>query len=305
MQSGGTLLPEFRTAWANHYVKFAQEFKDAGIPLWGFTVQNEPHASTPWENCLFTAEAERDFVRDHLGPALETSGLRLKLIVWDHNRDDMYTRAQTIYSDPEAAKHVWGLGYHWYGDPRYEFWPAREGMVLHDNVRKVHELRPDKHIIMTEACQEFGPRIGDWQLGERYAESIIKDLEGWLEAWIDWNLVLDERGGPNHVGNLVSAPVIYDTFREKLLFLSSYYYIGHFSRYIKPGAQRVACASNRDSLEATGFINPDGTLVSVVLNQKDDDITFWLQVHGKSVETQAPAHSITTYILPGLVSDVS
>lgn len=296
MLNGGTLLPRFRSSWAKHFVLFAEAFESEGLPLWGFTVQNEPRAVTPWENCLYTADEERDFVRDHLGPALAAStSSHLKLLIWDHNRDNMFLRAHTIYSDPEAAKYVWGIGYHWYGDTRYEFWPAREGMLLFDNVRKVHELWPDKHIIMTESCQESGPRIGDWKLGERYAEAIIQDLENWLEAWIDWNLILDETGGPNHVQNLVSAPVIYDRARKKLVFLSSFYYIGHFSRYIVPGAQRIAVASNRDKLKATGFRNPDGTLVAVLLNQEDYDIRFWLNVNGRSAETELPARSITTY----------
>jgi len=295
MLNGGALLPKFRNSWAEHFVHFAEAFHSEGLPLCGFTVQNEPRAVTPWENCLYTAEEERDFVRDHLGPALAASGLDLKLLIWDHNRDSMFLRAHTIYSDPEAAKYVWGTGYHWYGDTRYEFWPAREGMLVFDNVRKVHELWPEKHIIMTESCQESGPRIGDWKLGERYAEAIIQDLENWLEAWIDWNLILDETGGPNHVQNLVSAPIIYDTARDKLVFLSSFYYIGHFSRYIVPGAQRIAVGTNRDALKATGFRNPDGALVLVVLNQEDYKIKFWLKLDGRSAETEIPARSITTY----------
>ncbi|CAK9007905.1 Lysosomal acid glucosylceramidase (Acid beta-glucosidase) (Beta-glucocerebrosidase) (Cholesterol glucosyltransferase) (SGTase) (Cholesteryl-beta-glucosidase) (D-glucosyl-N-acylsphingosine glucohydrolase) [Durusdinium trenchii] len=154
---------------------------------------------------------------------------------------------------------------------------------------------PEKHIIMTEACQESGPRIWDWKLGERYAEAIIQDLEGWLEAWIDWNLILDETGGPNHVNNLVSAPVIYDTARDRLVFLSSFYYIGHFSRFIVPGAQRIAVASNRDKLKATGFMNPDGSVVTVVLNQEDYNIEFFLQVAGRAAPTQVPSRSIVTF----------
>eukprot|EP00747_Dinoflagellata_sp_TGD_P022185 gnl/TRDRNA2_/TRDRNA2_128955_c0_seq2.p1 gnl/TRDRNA2_/TRDRNA2_128955_c0~~gnl/TRDRNA2_/TRDRNA2_128955_c0_seq2.p1 ORF type:complete len:596 (+),score=69.25 gnl/TRDRNA2_/TRDRNA2_128955_c0_seq2:240-1790(+) len=249
MLSGGSLIPSYRAAWAKFYVLFAERLKAVGVPLWGFTVQNEPGATTPWENCLYTDEEERDFVRDYLGPALNASGLDLKLLVHDHNRDQMFARARTIYSDPVAASYVWGVAYHWYGDPRYEFWPSPHGMVLHDNLRHVHELKPDKHIIMTEACQEMGAHIGSWELGERYAESIVRDLNNWLEAWIDWNLLLDTQGGPNHVGNFVSAPVLVDVERDQLLFLSSYYYIAHFSRYIKPGARRVLAGASRDALE--------------------------------------------------------
>jgi len=299
MLNGGKLRVEYRDTWARFYVRFAQELKAAGVELWGFTVQNEPHAETPWENCIYTNEEERDFVRDHLGPALNASGLGLKLIVWDHNRDDMFVRAKTIYDDPEAAQYVWGVGYHWYGDPEFEIWPAREGMVLNDNLQRVHELRPAGHIIMTEACQEFGPRIGNWRLGERYGEALIKDLNRWLEAWVDWNLILDSTGGPNHVGNLVSAPVIADNTRDKVLFLSSYYYLGHFSRYIQPGAQRIAAVANRDAIEVTAFANPDGTIAVVVQNQRDYTIGFWLELDRHSTRVEAPAHSISTLILRG------
>uniref|UniRef100_A0A7S1WHZ0 Glucosylceramidase n=1 Tax=Alexandrium catenella TaxID=2925 RepID=A0A7S1WHZ0_ALECA len=297
MLSGGKLMPQYREPWANFYVRFARELKKEGVSLWGFTVQNEPHAETPWENCLYNNEEERDFVRDYLGPALNASGMDLKLMVWDHNRDDMFSRAKAVYNDPEAEKYVWGVGYHWYGDPNHEVWPPREGMVLNDNLQRVHELRPDKHIWMTEACQEFGPRIGDWRHAERYGEALIRDFNRWLEAWIDWNLILEANGGPNHVNNFVSAPIIADSERGKVLFLSIYYYIGHFSRYIKPGAVRIAAVANRDKIEVTAFQNPDGSVVAVAMNQQDWDIGFWLQFEQHTQWVSLPSHSMTTFIL--------
>jgi len=299
----GKLLAEHARTWANYYCRFAQEFAAAGMPFWGLTIQNEPDADTPWETCYYSAEDERDFIRDNLGPALEENRLDLKVIIWDHNRDDMFARARTIFSDPAAAKYIWGTGYHWYGDPRYEWWPDRGGQVLFDNLQRVHELRPDKHIIMTECCQEMGPRIGNWQLGERYGEAIIRDLNHWLEAWIDWNLVLDATGGPNHVGNKCSSPIIADIARDSVLFLSSYYYIGHFSRYIRPGAQRILAVSNRDHLETTAFANPDGSQAVVVQNRTSRSVDFWLQSGGSAVKTLAPANSITTFCMgPTLLS---
>ncbi|CAK0855164.1 unnamed protein product [Prorocentrum cordatum] len=298
MVHGGSLLWKHHSTWARFFVRFALEMKLAGVPLWGFTVQNEPDAVTPWENCYFSPRDELEFIRDFLGPALEASKLDLRLLFWDHNRDNMLLRAQTIYADPRAAEYVWGIGYHWYGDPRHEIWPDRSGQVSWDNVQRVHELRPDKHIIMTEASQEFGPRIGDWATGERYAEALIRDMNHWLEAWIDWNLVLDETGGPNHVGNLVSAPVILDTARGQVLHLPSYYYLAHFSRYIRPGAKRIAVGTNRDTLEATAFINPDGVIVVVVLNRSIWPSEFLLlfpsMMSEVSVRLNAPAHSIQT-----------
>mmetsp|Transcript_59964 Transcript_59964/g.135622 ORF Transcript_59964/g.135622 Transcript_59964/m.135622 type:complete len:487 (-) Transcript_59964:38-1498(-) len=298
MCMGGRLKPECREAWARHYVRFAKALEEEGLPLWGFTVQNEPEAATPWENCLYSGEAERDFVRDFLGPALRDSGLGdLKVIVHDHNRDNMFARARAILSDPVAAQFVWGTAFHWYGDERYESWPAPGGMKCFENVQRVHDLAPEKHIIMSEACQERGPRTGDWRLGERYAESIIRDMNHWTEAWVDWNMVLDRTGGPNHVGNVCSAPIIVDAKNDAFSLQSSYYYIAHFSRFIVPGAQRILCGSSRDALEATAFENPDGTIVVVVLNQSDNPYSLKLELLAEEVKTDVPPHSITTFIM--------
>mmetsp|Transcript_41236 Transcript_41236/g.106691 ORF Transcript_41236/g.106691 Transcript_41236/m.106691 type:complete len:747 (-) Transcript_41236:170-2410(-) len=299
MLDGGKLRAECRDVWARYYVRFAELMQDAGLPLWGLTVQNEPMAVTAWENCVYTAVEERDFVRDHLGPTLEDSGMDLKLLVWDHNRDEMFARAKTIYADPRAAKYVWGVAFHWYGDPRYETWPDKVGQLCYENVQRVHELRPDKHLVMTEACQEGGPHTGEWCLGERYAENIIKDLTHWTEAWIDWNLVLNGQGGPNHVGNNCSAPILVDVERDLVLFQSSFYYIGHFSRHIQPGAKRILCSSSRDALESVAFANPDGTLAVIVLNQSEHSINMSLEYAGKAALTNCPKHSITTFVLLG------
>lgn len=179
MCQGGKLKEACRPVWAKFYVRFAQLMKEKGLSLWGFSVQNEPDGQTPWENCLYSPQEERDFIRDHLGPELEKSGLDLKLIAWDHNRDDLFLRAHTIYSDPDAAKYVWGMGWHWYGDARYEWWADGGGQSCFDNVRKTHELRPEKHLMVTETCQECGAHLGDWSLAERYAESIIRDFNNW------------------------------------------------------------------------------------------------------------------------------
>jgi len=315
----GHLRPECGAAWARHFAKFVEALKQEGINVWGVTVQNEPEAAQIWESCIYTAEEERDFVRDHLGPALERHGV--KILVWDHNRDGMLERAHVAYADPEAAKYIWGLGYHWYGDCRFEKWPPRTEIPYEDrnkghapifelraragfeNVRAVAELRPDKHILFTEGCQELGDIpladvLGKWKYGERYGMNIIRDLNSGTEGWIDWNLYLDETGGPNHVGNLCVAPIICDTRTDQVLYQPAYWYLGHFSRYIRPGAVRVLSSTSRDVLEVVAFSNPDGSLAVVVLNQSDEDLGFWLKVAGSgSVFTDALPRSITTFLL--------
>lgn len=285
MNQGGHLLPQYRQAWARCFVRFIQAYALEGVPIWAVSVQNEPAATQTWDSCIYSAEEERDFVRDFLGPELVAVGLgHIKIVIWDHNRDYLVQRASTVYSDPEAAKYVWGAGFHWYGENHFE------------QVQLTHDAWPDKQLLFTEGCQEGGPHTGSWALGERYAHNIINDLNRWTVGWIDWNLVLNETGGPNHVGNVCSAPILVGRFQDHLLHQSSFYYLGHFSRFIKPGAHRVLCAASRQDLECTAFSNPDGSVAMVALNRTDVDIRFNFQLGGERTTTELPAHSIATYV---------
>jgi glucosylceramidase len=283
MNNGGGLKPECRDAWAQCYVRFIQAYALEGVPIWGVSVQNEPQAVQRWDSCIYSAEEERDFVRDHLGPALHAAGLaHVKVIVHDHNRDELLQRAATVYADPEAARYVWGAGFHWYVEDHF------------DHVQRLHDAWPDKQLLFTEGCQEGGPHQGEWPLAERYARSVIQDLNHWTVGWIDWNLLLDEYGGPNHVGNYCSAPVLADAGRATLHFQSSYAAMGHFARFIRPGAQRVLCGATREALECTAAVNADGSLAVVVLNRSDVALDFSLQVGTRHAPLQLPAHALLT-----------
>ena len=285
MNNGGRLRPECRAAWAECYVRFIRAYAAEGVPVWGVSVQNEPAALQRWDSCLYSAEEERDFVRDHLGPALHGAGLgHVKIVVWDHNRDVMVERASVIYSDAEAAQYIWGTGFHWYGEDHF------------DHLQLVHDAWPDKQLLFTEGCQEGGPHLGSWAVGERYARSIINDLNRWTVGWIDWNLLLDERGGPNHVGNFCSAPVLADTASGALMHQSSYWALGHFARFIKPGAQRVLCASAKQAVEATAFVNPDASTVVVATNQQDHPAQAVLRIDDAEWCVELPARSIATFV---------
>jgi len=290
---GGHLLPEFRQSWANHYVKFIKTYEAMGIPVWGLSVQNEPMAKQIWESCVYTAEEERDFIKNFLGPTLQKSGLASKkLIAWDHNRDQIFQRASTILNDKDAAKYVWGIGFHW-----YETWTG-SGMQF-GNLRQTHEAYPDKALIFTEGCKEKYDvnKLDDWTLGERYGYSMINDFNAGTAAWTDWNILLDEKGGPNHVGNFCFAPVHADTKKDKLIYTNAYYYMGHFSKFIRPGAKRVGAASSRDLLQTTAFLNTDGKLVVVVMNQSDEKLKYSLWIKGQAANTTSLPHSMTTLVV--------
>ena len=287
MNFGGKLKPECRQAWADYFVRYIHEYEREGITIWGVTVQNEPAATQRWDSCLYSAAEERDFVRDYLGPTLERAGLgRVKIIIWDHNRDYLVQRASVAYSDPAASRYIWGTGYHWYMDSKFE------------NPQFHHDAWPDKHLLFTEGCQEGGPHLGSWLTGERYAQSMISDLNRWACGWVDWNLLLDESGGPNHVNNLCSAPLIADTRTHEVHFQSSYYYIGHFSRFIPPGSKRLLCATTRDDLEAAAFLTPEGQVAVIAMNRTETPRPFVLETPDTMVTPTLPRRSIATYLLP-------
>ena len=292
MLHGGKLLPAYYQSWANFYGKFINAYKKEGIPIWGITVQNEPMAKQTWESCIYTAEEERDFLKNYLGPAMQKNGLGdKKIIVWDHNRDLIYQRASTLLEDPAAAKYAWGIGYHWYED-----WSGGDQMF--DNVARVHEAFPGKNLMFTEGCTfPFKlDKVHDWDLGERYGRSMIHDFNDGTVGWTDWNILVDETGGPNHVGNFCFAPVVGNTKTGELIYTNEYYYIGQFSKFVRPGAKRISAAPSRSQLLATAFINKNGKIAVVVMNQTDKKVDYNLWVGGDAAQVTSLPHSIATLV---------
>ncbi|MCX6152027.1 MAG: glycoside hydrolase family 30 protein [Ignavibacteriales bacterium] len=288
MLKGGKLLSEYNQTWANYFIRFVKEYEKLGIPMWGLTVQNEPMAVQTWESCIFTAEEERDFVKNYLGPTLKSAGLsNLKLMIWDHNRGLMYQRAKVLYDDPEASKYVWGTGFHWYVGDHF------------NNVKLLHDAYPEKELVFTEGTEAtfYPDSLNQWKWGEVFGRSMINDLNNWAAGWTAWNVILDEQGGPNHVGNFCMAPIICNTKTGELTYMNSFYYLGHFSKFIRPGAKRIICSSNSDDLLATAFINPDGKIAVVVMNQTENNINFDTWLDNSIVKTDCTAHSIMTLVL--------
>jgi glucosylceramidase len=292
MLKGGKLLPEFYQSWANYYVKFINSYQKEGIPVWGLTIQNEPMAVQRWESCIYTAEEERDFLKNYLGPTLSKSGLGdKKITVWDHNRDLMTQRATTILDDPEANKYVWGVGFHW-----YENWSGGEPMF--ENVGVVNELYPNKNLLFTEGCVEKfdANKYQLWKNGERYGKSMINDFNNGTVGWTDWNILLDEKGGPNHVGNFCFAPIHADTKTGELIYTPSYYFIGHFSKFIGKDAKRISTVTSRSQLLSTSFLNEDGKIITIVMNQSNKKVIYNLCIGTNSTEISILPHAIQTLV---------
>jgi len=285
MNGGGSLLPEFRRTWADYVLRYLQSMSSRGAPVAALSVQNEPAAVQVWDSCIYSAREERDFVRDYLGPALHQSQLAdVKLLIWDHNRDLVFERAKDVLSDTAASQYVWGVAHHWYNSEEF------------DNLSRVHDAFPEKHLIFTEGCQEGGVHLGEWYTGERYGRNIIGDLRNWVEGWIDWNIVLNETGGPNHVGNYCDAPIIADTRSGEIHYNSSYWYIGHFSRFVPPGSVRIESVGSGDAANPThcAFETPSGDIVVVIMNESDVDMAVDLQFLALDDEKPALSRTPTT-----------
>lgn len=293
MLKGGRLENKYYQNWADYYVKFIQEYEKKGINIWGLTIQNEPMATQSWESCIYTAQEEGAFLKNNLGPALWKNGYKdKKVMIWDHNRDLIFQRATTTLKDPETSKFVSGIGYHW-----YETW--NNSKPLFDNLEETQKAFPDKFLAFTEGCKEQFKLDGiyDVSLGELYGRNMITDFNKGTALWTDWNILLDETGGPNHVGNFCFAPIIADTKTGEIHYTYEYYYIGQVSKFVKPNAQRIGNSSNRAAIISTSFMNQNGELVTVIMNESDKDMPVNLWIQGQSAKLSAPAHSIQTVIL--------
>jgi glucosylceramidase len=300
MNHGGKLFKKYYPLWAAYFIRFIEELKKRGINTWAVSVQNEPLATMTWDSCVWSAAEEGEFAAQHLGPALEkyrSTGGRILLLVLDHNREILWERFSGSMAFPNAEKYIDGAAFHWYSGDQY------------DNVEQAAKGYPGKELFFTEGCIEGGPRPGAWFPGERYAHNIINDLNSGCTGWVDWNIVLDMRGGPNHVGNFCDAPVLADTDTGELNYQSSYYYIGHFSRYIKPGAQRIALTVEPcmvpaavdgrmgNMVEFCAFKNIDGSQVIVAMNRTEADMPYEIVSSEGSAVLKCPPRGIQTLIL--------
>ena len=291
MKRGGHLSRAAYDDWARMIARTLAEYREAGIDIGRITVQNEPQAIQTWESCLFSAKQERDFLHGSLKPALHEASLgHVKTLIWDHNKEGALDRAAEVMHDPACAVDVDGVAFHWYSGDHFEA------------LRVVRDLLgPDRELIFTEGCDSFSAGDPERELphAEHYAHEAIGDLEAGANGIIDWNILLDAQGGPNHVGNFCDAPIMYDCESGRLNVRLPFHYLGHFSRFIQPGAMRVLTTRYTTDLETVAFANPDGSHALVVLNRNwwdiDFDLTWNDAALGANVASiEAPAHSIQT-----------
>ena len=285
--NGGSLLAEYKQLWAEYMCRYIKELRIAGCKITCLSLQNEPKAVQTWDSCVYTVAEERTFLKDFLYPELVRNGLDdIDIYIWDHNKERLFERACGIID--EATNHmVAGVAFHWYGGDHFEA------------VRLVHELFPDKKLVMSEACIEYALSDSNNHLlnAQKYAHDIIGNLNAGMTAFYDWNLILDQDGGPNHVKNYCDAPYIYDINTQSLKEQNTLKYLWHFSHFIDAGARKIGFSRYTDDIEVTALENLDGTLVMIVMNQKSEAKTIVLRVAEKEAIIVLPGKSIMTSII--------
>ncbi len=295
---GGSLKEEYKATWAKYYTKYIKAFAAEGIVISAVSVQNEPKAIQPWESCYYSAEDERDFIEKYLAPALDEAGLSdIKVIVWDHNKERVYERAKRIFTSKAVEDRVWAVGHHWYSGDHFE------------GLRLVHE-KFDKTLICSEICGVISGKALD--VAENYAKELCGDFNNFTAGFCDWNLLLDDEGGPFHnrswkaasteklvyedKGIGCYAPVLYNRDEKKLEYTPIYYYIGHFSKCVERGAHRIATTKYSDQLHTCAFENPDGTHILVIANTSGEDQPTVVRYNNEATAVPMPAHSIATVL---------
>ena len=286
---GGYLLPEYYDLFAKYLRKFVDEMGKRGVDIWALTPQNETRHQQLWESCCYTAQQEMELVKNHLGPALE--GTDTKLYLYDHNKERVFERAQEYYADPDVAKYVEGIACHWYTRDHF------------GEIQLCKHVYPEKKVMMSEGCiyhKEMGYGDNQWQLALRYVHDIIGNLNAGISTIFDWNMLLDEENGPFHWRqgrNHCDSAIFYNKKENKLYYHPYYYFVGQFSKFIRPGAVRVGHSSYSPLLETTAFRNPDGTIAVVVFNNSDAELPFILRVHGQLLNRTAQPYGVETILL--------
>ena len=279
---GGKLLNKYKQTYADYFVKYLNAYRAEGINIDYVTVQNETNAMPVWESCLYNSDDEVDFLTNYLYPTFQRNNINTKILVYDHNKEKLFTRAQAEFSNVEANRAASGIALHWYSGNHFE------------NIALCRQMFPDKLIFHTEGCFGYDP---DNSFPNQYAHDITEDLNAGINGYMDWNILLDCNGGPNHKKNYCNSPVMLNGEHNDYIKTLAYYYIGHFSRVIKPGAVRIAYSKYLEDITITAFKNVDNTIAVVMTNRRDYDIEFNMCIGDRMFKDVLDRQSIVSYVI--------
>ena len=282
---GGKLIDKYKNVWTDYLVKYIKEYEKENIRISYMTVQNEPNATQIWESCLYTPQEEADLAINYIFPKFRKNNINTKLLIWDHNKEKLYDRAIAEICNNQALSAISGVAFHWYTGDHFE------------NISLLKECLPGKLLIHTEGCtgySKFNPN-DEVQNAEIYGHDILGDLNAGVNGYIDWNMILDYKGGPNHKRNFCNSPIMINKVKNDYIKNLSFYYIGHFAKFIKPNARRIAFSRYTQDIEVTAFENTDGSIAIVLLNRTNTNKEYNICFKNSVIHDNLDSHAIVTY----------
>lgn len=311
--TNGTLLPQYYEVWAKYLSKYVSAYAEQGIDLWGITPQNEPlHAhDARWDSNGLTPEQGRDFLRDYLGPQLVKDGhlklnnlnAGLRVLIYDHNKSTMNDYVSVTYNDVEASKYAWGTGFHWYANSELE-----ENNWYKSALDTLRTTWPNKGMIHTESSididandpigqywRESTDYAGTFVPFDTYAYDIITDLNHGVQGYIEWCMILSNKGQPNPYDNFNSAPVLINPITDEVTYTPLYYLLSHFSKFVRPGAHRIELVGEEfEGLVYTAAMNTNGSIAVVVFNRTTAPLEIQLTLKSKIHKIQIAPRALQT-----------
>lgn len=258
---GGKLLKEHYEDYIDYYVSFLLEMKNRGFKISFVNVQNEPEAVQVWESCIMSGQEEAALINLLHNKLNENNLSDISILCWDHNKDVIKRRIDETFIDEKTKNITYGIAYHWYDS------------TFSDDLEYVYN-KYFKPLFFTEGCIEYykedDSKEEEFLQAMRYFKNYLFGLKNHTIGFTDWNILLDLKGGPNHVGNYCQAPIQYDINNKRLIYRRSYDAIYHFSHFFDRGSKIIECS--KDNI--AGYIRADGKRVFFIYGEKNEKLTL-------------------------------
>jgi glucosylceramidase len=298
-----TIKRQYYSALARYFSEYIKAYAENGITINYLNLFNESNSDNIYQGySSVTYDEMAEMIKNFVVPQLRADGLDTKIQLGEPCfRPSAIRHFAPVLDDPEARKHISILGVHGYDFDQFF------------SLTELHNKYPEYPIWMTEVCYAGEslfpvdypftkkPPIFNFEDGELWGNTIMNDMKNWVSGWIYWNMILDQNGGPWLVSPEHSDPennfqhpvVIIDRDTKKITYTGLYYYLSHFSRFVRPGASRIDCVGGTSQLNFVGFLNTDGKIIFNVINNSNetDCKILW---NNKMVIIKLKCHSITT-----------
>ncbi len=270
---GIKLRKKYYEKYSEYLLKFIKEYQKEKLNINYLTMQNEPTARQRWESCIFTIKEQKEFIYHYLLNKLDNT----KLLLWDHNKDNLFNIINELYIESDKIS---GFAFHYYTGSNFL------------ELVKLRKKYPDKLLVNTEMCCAYAPLDkNNWlSSAEYYLNDIIGDMNSGVNAYLDWNILLDHRGGPTYKNNPVKSASIRvdDTYIKSPI----YYYLYHVSHFINNSI--IIKNINNTNLKVVS-VKTNNNIIIVIMNKTNNDIEYNLLVKDKKVFDRVNSHTIVTY----------